>query len=54
MNKKEKPTAVIHVELFGELGKKFRKYTKERGIQAFTIRQLVRRFVKEMEEGTGK
>ena len=50
MSKKQKPTAVLHVELFGELGKKWKRYTQERGIQAIIIRRAVRQHIKAIEK----
>jgi len=52
---KQKPTAVLHIELFGELGRKWKKYTAERGMQAIIVRRAVRQHImaveKEMKNG---
>lgn len=50
MSDKKNPSAVLHVELFGELGRKWKKYTKERGMQAIIIRRAVRLHINAVEK----
>lgn len=56
MSKQKKPTAVLHVELFGEMGRKWKKYTSERGAQAIIVRRFIRQHinaVEKMKKGDG-
>lgn len=49
-SKKQLLTHTIHIELFGDMGKKWKKYTAERGAQAMIIRRAVRQHIKAVEK----
>jgi len=52
-SKKQIPSAVLHVELFGELGRKWKKCTRERGSQAIIVRRFIRQHIKAVENMKG-